>query len=496
MTIRTRLTLWYSSLVTTVIIVFVVALFSVLNWAYLSQLNENMRVVAQKIEDSTDLDPAGHLIVHSPNMPLYIYPYGIMVRDNSRQLVNASAYFDPNDSPLDPDSLNTDQQISRAVYWDNHHFFTMTYPIHKNGAIIGTIQVASGLWTIDATTEWMLKIMLIVGLVAVVLSFLVGILIAKQALQPIDTIALAARHITATDDLSKRIEYDGPMDEFGQLISTFNATLDRLERLFVAQKRFVADVSHELRTPLTTIQGNLDLIRRYGNDPESLEAVDSEVKRLSRLVGDLLLLAQADAGRLPIHETPVELGTLVLEVYRQSQVLAKDIDFRLGIVNAVNVMGDSDRLKQLILNLVSNALKYTAGGGMVTISVTSNRGYAYVTISDTGIGIPKEDLDHIFDRFYRVDKARSRAMGGTGLGLSIAQWIVEAHNGRIIAQSEVGKGSTFTIQLPSLDTAETPESMRETRPRLLVPPMLRRRTPPDSASKTNEGNIRAREESS
>ncbi|HVO41307.1 MAG TPA: ATP-binding protein [Aggregatilineales bacterium] len=505
MTIRTRLTLWYSTLLTTVIIVFALSLFNILNWAYLAQLNENMRTVAEKIEENTELDPfTGHLIVRTLDMPQYYYPYGVMVRDLAKRFVNGSAYFSSADAPLDPDSLDSTSQVSHAVYWNNYHFLTMTYPIRKNGVIVGTIQIASGLWTIDATTDRMLRIMLIVGVVAVLLSFFVGSLIAKQALQPIDAIAHAARQITAADDLSKRIEYTGPPDELGQLTATFNATLGRLERLFNAQRRFVADVSHELRTPLTTIQGNLDLMRRYGNDPESLEAIDSEVRRMARLVGDLLLLAQADAGRLPLHEAPVELGSLALEVYRQSQVLAKEVDLTLGTIHAVLVQGDADRLKQLLLNIVSNAIKYTPAGGKVTINVTHKDGYAFVSVWDTGIGIPKEDLEHIFDRFYRVDKARSRAMGGTGLGLSIAKWIVEAHNGRIIAESEVGKGSTFTIQLPSLDMVEKADSQRETRPRLVVPARLRRKNgPPDGPKialgdevKQDEGNIRAKEQSS
>jgi signal transduction histidine kinase len=261
------------------------------------------------------------------------------------------------------------------------------------------------------------------------------------------------------------------MDELGQLTTTFNLTLERLERLFVAQRRFVADVSHELRTPLTTIQGNLDLIKRVGPDETSLEAIESEVKRMTRLVGDLLMLAQADSGRLPLHEEPVELGTLALEVYRQAKVLAVDVELKLGAVEAVRVMGDPDRLKQLLLNLVTNALKYTPSGGKVSIAVKQEAGDALMIVADTGTGIPKEDIPYIFDRFYRVDKARARQMGGSGLGLSIAQWIAEVHRGRIRVESELGKGSIFTVQIPSIDVVAPPEPSRDTRPRI---PILRR----------------------
>jgi hypothetical protein len=186
---------------------------------------------------------------------------------------------------------------------------------------------------------------------------------------------------------------------------------------------------------------------------------------------------------LPLVETQVELGTLAFEVYKQAKVLAQDVELKLGAIEAVRVRGDEDRLKQLLLNLVTNAIKYTPAGGHVMVSVTQKDGFAFVKVSDTGIGIPKEDLEHIFDRFYRVDKARSRQMGGTGLGLSIASWIAEAHKGRIWAESVEGKGSVFTLQLPSLDTP-TPEAMRETRPRIPVPLLLRRaRTSQEDAKK-------------
>jgi signal transduction histidine kinase len=192
---------------------------------------------------------------------------------------------------------------------------------------------------------------------------------------------------------------------------------------------------------------------------------------MTRLVGDLLMLAQADSGRLPLHEEPVELGTLALEVYRQAKVLAVDVELKLGAVEAVRVMGDPDRLKQLLLNLVTNALKYTPSGGKVTITVKQEAGNALMIVADTGTGIPKEDIPYIFDRFYRVDKARARQMGGSGLGLSIAQWIAEVHRGRIRVESELGKGSTFTVQLPSIDVVTPPEPARDTRPRI---PILRR----------------------
>jgi signal transduction histidine kinase len=236
--------------------------------------------------------------------------------------------------------------------------------------------------------------------------------------------------------------------------------LARLEELFKAQQRLVADVSHELRTPLTTIQGNVDLLRRGAADDPStrtstLRAIADETTRMRRLVNDLLLLAQADSG-LKLYQRPVEMDTLLLEVYRQAQVMAQGITVRLGAEDQALVLGDADRLRQLLLNLVDNALKHTpAGSGEVTLTLRRAGGWVRVSVEDNGAGISAEDLPHIFQRFYRADPSRSRP-GGSGLGLAIARWIAEAHGGRIEVESQVGKGSTFTLWLPELATGNTP----------------------------------------
>jgi signal transduction histidine kinase len=209
---------------------------------------------------------------------------------------------------------------------------------------------------------------------------------------------------------------------------------------------------------LTTIQGNLDLLRLYGNDPRSLVAIEGEVKRMSRLVGDLLLLAQADAGQLPMEMEPLELDQLILEISNEAVILSKGKHIlRLGRLDQVVVNGNPDRLKQLFLNLVSNAIKYTPEQGTITLSLTQEGNLACVSVTDTGMGIPEEDLKHIFDRFYRVDKARSRAAGGTGLGLSIAKWLAEAHGGKILVESQVNRGTTFTVVLPIAGTKPADE---------------------------------------
>ena len=213
-------------------------------------------------------------------------------------------------------------------------------------------------------------------------------------------------------------------------------------------------MSHELRSPLTAIRGNLDLLRRGAVEDASaradaLAAIDTESARMQRLVSDLLLLAQADAG-FKIRKQTVELDTILLDVYRQARAMAGGVNIVLGKEDQAQVLGDADRLKQLLMNLVDNAIKYTPTGGAVTFSLDRDANWVRIAVQDTGAGIPSQDLPKIFDRFYRVDKARTREKGGTGLGLAIAKTIVDAHDGRIEVQSELGKGSTFTVWLPLL----------------------------------------------
>jgi signal transduction histidine kinase len=251
-----------------------------------------------------------------------------------------------------------------------------------------------------------------------------------------------------------------------------NQTLERLERLFHARQRFLADVSHELRTPLTTIRGNIDLMRRMGEaDPETIDVVQDELKRMTRLVDDLLLLARADTGSLPIQHEVVELDTIFLEIYRQVRGLDQAVAINLTEVDQVYVLGDADRLRQLILNLVDNAIKYTPEGGSVNMSLSKSNGSAEIEVVDTGVGISSEDLPRVFDRFYRVDKARSRNLGGSGLGLSIARWIAQAHGGTVGVESRLGEGSKFTISLPILPEKDVHVAAERQVGRQITPPM-------------------------
>jgi len=368
---------------------------------------------------------------------------------------------------LDPVGLHSITPIWRDVKLGDDHLRVLTVPIVIEGSqrLVGTLQLATYLNVVESTQRVLLIVLVIGIILSTTTAGLAAWISTKQALTPLEAVTQNALQITRADDLSRRIPYQGPEnDEVGQLIRTFNQTLSRLENLFNSQRRFLADVGHELRTPLTVIKGNMDLMRRMSQiDDESMASIESEVDRLTRLVGDLLLLAQAESGKLPLARRLVELDTVLLEVLHQMRVLAKDrMQMRLGEIDQVLVCGDQDRLKQVVVNLIGNAIKYTPPDGEVLVGLGKVDNRARLTVSDTGPGIPSEDLPHIFERFYRGEKSRTRTKEGKGfgLGLSIAYWIVRNHGGQIEVAPREPKGTTFCVWLPLAqgDCQEEPKS--------------------------------------
>jgi two-component system OmpR family sensor kinase len=279
---------------------------------------------------------------------------------------------------------------------------------------------------------------------------------ASRTLAAVDRVTHTASTIELSQSLSERIPEDAVTgdDEMSRLVRTFNNMLDRISVAFDAQRQFVADSSHELRSPLTVIRGNLDLLRRT-HDPEERHSIErlieDEAARMSRLVDNLLFLAQLgemEQAGAPLDRRPVELDSLLLTVYQQARSMSSRHTILLGDEDAITIDGDRDQLQQLLLNLVDNAIKYTPPGGTIILSLRAEGDDALLEVKDTGIGIPPEDLPHIFDRFYRVDKARSRRIGGAGLGLSIVKGIATSHGGDVEVASAPGEGTTFKVRLP------------------------------------------------
>jgi heavy metal sensor kinase len=275
---------------------------------------------------------------------------------------------------------------------------------------------------------------------------------ANRTLKQVDHITDIAREI-GEGDLSRRIDIRSE-DEMGKLAATLNWMILRLETAFRKQRQFAADASHELRTPLAIIQAEsslaLDKRRTQAEYRKSLELVSQEVSYMAEIIGKLLLLARSDAAEETADFQEVNLKDLLRDVSSVVESLAqeKGLVFTLGALDNLTVKGDRLKLRQLFLNILDNAIRYTPSGGAVSGSLVRKEGNAYVTVCDTGAGIPPEHLPHIFDRFYRVDNARSRADGGTGLGLAIASSIAKLHGGEIQVESQVGKGSAFYVTLP------------------------------------------------
>jgi heavy metal sensor kinase len=279
-----------------------------------------------------------------------------------------------------------------------------------------------------------------------------GIFLAGRALKPVEKIARTAQEIEETD-LSRRISVN-TKDELGRLAATLNAMIGRLEKAFQRQRQFTSDASHELRTPLSVIEAESTLALQKERPPsdyrQSLETISQEARQMSSLIDRLLALARADAGKEQWNFTQVDLGKLITNLSADVGVLCqeKGLSLQLGQTQDLAVKGDEARLRELFMNLLDNAIRYTPAPGTVSVSLRREGQMAVVAIKDTGVGIPAEDMPFIFERFYRVDKSRSRTEGGTGLGLAISRHIAEAHGGKIEVESQVGAGSTFSVSLP------------------------------------------------
>lgn len=459
MSIRTRLTLWYTSLLAVTLLLVGFGLYSAVGRILTDLVDERLYAQAEDIvlrilEENDPLSVMTSGQVWIPSFDIFGSQYYVQIVQLNGEARQLSENLRGQRLPTPP-LMFENYQPGQA------HFFPLevsdfplrgvSMPIPVGNRVVGFVEVATSITNVNDALSVVRRAMLIGGALSLLLAAVGGSVLARAALRPIKGITETAQQITGTRDLSERIPVVVANDELGQLTETINDMLERLEEAFDAQQRLVADVSHELRTPLTTIQGNVDLLRRgAGDDPqmraEALQAIGNESNRMRRLVNDLLLLAQADAG-LQLHMQPVEMDTLVLELYRQAQVMAPPgVRIRLGAEDQAVVLGDADRLKQLLLNLVDNAIKYSPKGGDVTLTLRRNNGWVQVCVEDQGVGIPEEDLPHIFDRFYRADP--SRRPGGAGLGLSIARWIAEAHGGRLEAESVLDVGSTFSLWLP------------------------------------------------
>lgn len=486
MSIRLRLTLWYSTILAATLLIFGVSLYFITSYIMIDSQKERISEYVRSIGPSlaARFNPwTGTFEFPDIDRVKYsgLFPQLVDLNGNVISSVERGMEFTfSKQRILDRESYFSKQHVTttrgeQGTSAQGATFLVLNVPVVKDRSVSYVLQVGVSLEDINAILDTLKLVLLLLALITILLAATFGWFMARKSLQPIEEVIHAASQIEKGSDLGRRIQYQGPRDEIGRLIETVNSMLGRMQTAYKeleesnrAQRRFVSDASHELRTPLTTIRGNVELLEKIwsqsgGDQPsmlseqekvqmtlESLGDISGEAARMSRLVNDLLALARADAGH-EMRKEPVELLPLVEEVTRKAQHLPRKASWEVGSLEplaGVRVLGDKDYLEQLLFIFIENAFKYTEEGSVRLDTLVSD-GQAGFRISDTGIGMDKDEVPHIFDRFYRADISRG-ITAGTGLGLSIAKWIIDEHGGSVEVLTRKGKGTTFTIWLPIL----------------------------------------------
>lgn len=456
--IRLRLTVWFVLLLALVLGAFGSGVYFLLRNSLYQSLEDSIETRASTLIELVQFEDGRPYLEGQGSTP------GLDPGERLNRLYdsNGALTFDGGDAnsrvPVNREAVAKSLTGESAIYRvrggpDAEMIRVQTFSIFREGRVAGVLEVGQSEEDVSDTLATLLLTMVIAYPLTLLLASFGGVFLAGRALAPVDEITSLA-HRLSVEGLGQRLNLSLPDDELGRLARTFDDMIARLDEAFQRQRQFAADASHELRTPLTIIKGQIDVSLQMERKPEAyravLRGVNDEVDRLIRLAGSLLMLTRADAGQIPLTLETVEVADIVAGVVDQVRpaAQAKQVTLQLRDGAPTSVQADEDLLLQLMLNLVDNAVKYTPSGGWVNVGWTVNGGQVTLRVKDSGVGIEEEHHQNIFDRFYRVDKARSRADGGVGLGLAISRWIVEAHDGRIWVDSTPGEGSIFTVVLP------------------------------------------------
>lgn len=320
----------------------------------------------------------------------------------------------------------------------------------KDGQKI-SVQIVKELSTENQYLSALAVIMLLIDVFVFLIAVIVGFYISKKALSPIDKITNQAKQISA-NDLSARIVIEGPDDELKRLSDTFNDLISRIQLSYEKQRRFTLDASHELATPMAVIKGYTDLLDRWGKDDqqvlnESIESIKVEISNMTAMLDTLLFLSKADNELYKMNLSRFYLNDLIREIVKESNLVNDHHRIQCDDFPEFQIKADRQLVKQMLRAIIDNSIKYSPADTTIDISFNKSGKMATISVADKGCGIPKNELANIFDRFYRVDKARSRSIGGAGLGLSLVKWIVDIHKGTVNVESELGKGTKVTVAL-------------------------------------------------
>ncbi|HLZ72707.1 MAG TPA: HAMP domain-containing sensor histidine kinase [Dehalococcoidia bacterium] len=477
MSLRTRLTVVYTLVVAGVLLVFGLLLYVTLFQALSRDTDQKLAWRTQQVRSTlwpaagASLTPADLTAARLDLSPLEALDApGLYVRvfDAQGQLIGTSDNLKNGWLPANPANVSralAGRTVTADIDAGSGRLLRLrTTPVSLGKREIGVLQVGESLQPLHDTMARMRLILLGLGALALAASAAAVWLVARRGLRPLALIAGTAAEIRDSGDFSRRLALTRRGDEVGMLASAFDAVLGKAEETLLRHRQFVAACSHELRTPLLIVRGNLDLLDRVDDAAERQECLDearAEAAQMQRLVADLLTLAQVERGQV-VEQQPVELAGLLREVYRQLAPRADERQLSLSAPAAVVVSGDRVRLKQVLTNLVENALAYTPTGGSVELGLGVAAGAAQIWVRDTGIGIAAVEHERIFEPFYRVTSTGGGNRPGAGLGLSIVRYLVEAHGGTITLQSRPGEGSTFGVSLPLAAPTALPEPLSRT----------------------------------
>ena len=453
--IRVRLTLWYVLLFTVTFTVFAAYLIFRFQYSLRSAIDASLQItVSNTIAslDKEDYRDTNRLTFNLAGQSQVGTPGFVMRLLSAQSEVWDSTSDAPTISVWGPAKAGYTTQM-----WpeNEEEWRVFSQPIlDSTGETIGWVQAAQSLRPVNETVED-LRAQLFLGIPLILLfAGFGGYFLANRALRPIQQITNTAQEITA-QDLSRRLAYRGPIDEIGTLAQTFDQMLERLQSSFERERRFTGDAAHELRTPLTVLKGQIEVTLNRKRNPaqyeKKLHELSAQVERLIHLSNGLLFLSRSDQHQLSFEPADTNLREWLEVLIEQFQPLAREKELKINtnIPEGLSAFGDSDHLIRLFMNLLENALKYTPAGGQITVTAVKKPGEAQIIIHNTGPDIPREHLQHLFDRFYRVDADRSSQTGGTGLGLAIAREIARLHGGDIEVQSEPGQGVIISVRLPA-----------------------------------------------